>query len=800
MSEAEIGRLVDRLPSVKSATVESSRAATEQIKAKLRIQLRELKICPQKIDELGRKIRVDFYRSRIDPGEPVGITASEGIGGPATQMTLSGFHNAGSSKNVGSGVDIIRELLNMSQKRRVESTIIHFRNKNLSFEDVLHLRREIVGITVLDLLKTTPTIHANHRPASDGSGGVEVIPYGERGWWYETYLAFMGMEARPGSWDANHYIRLEINKTRMFSFNLTPADIVRTIESEQSKMLRCIVTPSVAAECIIDIYPDQYKVMSELETRMKASHDKGIPSISIQNASLLLLKFFVAPQFGNFIIKGIKGITQIFPQTVRTISVIRAYEKRYREVDLDELAPEGVEGVSRDALSKQWSLWLDPIKLKTTGIPISKIRKLLDMCGIVILEAPPEEEDDYYSIEPKPHRPILTEPPRFVVQMTSERNPRDIINETLKADDDQMNEAVKQKKRKITVLSVIRSWIHSSGDTSTYQMALDPSKMASFRVTVVELVEVFLSAARSDRITVTITPTDDPNMYTVELSNGMNPKQWIGTHVPQFWRFAAPVVSELGQAGSYTYAETNGSNLRATLAHPLIDNRRSISNNANHIYAIISLQAAYSFIVKDFYDTIVNNSAYCSPRHITTLVSFMTNISLMPITSRGISRQNRGAFSDASFEHAIEAFLKSATSGAWEGVNATSTSIFLGNRGNFGTGAFRVALDEDALKAIRASIRTPRDLPVPVDAPILREITFANNQVEIDEGGVHNVFDVGLMQLQAKMSGAMTTAPVDTDDRELTSLKSVASKILPLDVLRVPDTSRLSPEFLTLFS
>lgn len=799
MSEAEIGRLVDRLPSVKSATVESSRAATEQIKAKLRIQLRELKICPQKIDELGRKIRVDFYRSRIDPGEPVGITASEGIGGPATQMTLSGFHNAGSSKNVGSGVDIIRELLNMSQKRRVESTIIHFRDKNLSFEDVLHLRREIVGITVLDLLKTTPTIHANHRSTTlpDGTRGVEVIPYGERGWWYETYLAFMGMEARPGSWDANHYIRLEINKTRMFSFNLTPADIVRTIESEQSKMLRCIVTPSVASECIIDIYPDQYKVMSELETRMKASHDKGIPTISIQNASLLLLKFFVAPQFGNFIIKGIKGITQIFPQTVRTISVIRAYEKRYREVDLDELTPTGV---SRETLSRQWSLWLDPIKLKTTGIPISKIRKLLDMCGIAILEAPLEEEDDYYSIEPKPRRPILTEPPRFVVQMSSDRNPRDIINERLKADDDQMNETVKQKKRKITALSVIRSWSHSSGDGSTHQMTLDPSKMVSFRVSLAELTGVFESAGLSEGITVIITPSDDPNVYTVGLSNGMNPKQWIGTHVPQSWRFAAPIVSELGQAGSYTYAETNGSNLRATLAHPLIDNRRSISNNANHIYAIISLQAAYSFIVKDFYDTIVNNSAYCSPRHITTLVSFMTNISLMPITSRGISRQNRGAFSDASFEHAIEAFLKSATSGAWEGVNATSTSIFLGNRGIFGTGAFRVALDEDALKAIRASIRTPRDLPVSVDAPVVRELVFANNQIVIDEGGVHNAFDVGLMQLQPKMSGAMTSAPVDTDERELTSLKSVADKVLPLDVLPVPDTSRLLPAFLELFS
>ena len=159
LSRDEIQSILNKIPNVKAATIEASRTATDQIKSKLGIQLRELKVCPQKIEELSNLIITSFYRSRISPGEPVGITASEGIGGPATQMTLSGFHQAGSSKNVGSGVDVIRELLNMSKKRNVETSTIHFKDKNLTFEDVMNIKNQIIGVTIEDLLKTSPIIH-----------------------------------------------------------------------------------------------------------------------------------------------------------------------------------------------------------------------------------------------------------------------------------------------------------------------------------------------------------------------------------------------------------------------------------------------------------------------------------------------------------------------------------------------------------------------------------------------------------------------------------------------------------------
>ena len=351
----EINDVLKNLPKVKSATIESSDMATNQIKAKLKLQLRELKVCPEKIPELEGLIINAFYRSRISPGEPVGITAAEGIGGPATQMTLSGFHQAGSSKNVGSGVDIIRELLNMSQKRRVETTTLHFRDKNLTFEDVIKYRRQIVGVTIQDLLKTTPRIH-NSQPGN----------YNQRGWWYDAYMKINGIK----SIESTKYARLIINRSRMYSFNLTPESIIETLNSEENKTFICIPSPSINSECYIDVYVD-------------------ISEIGGADTDLMVLKLSLIPELSKFLIRGIKGIMQIFPKTVRTISLIRSCEKIMRPIDIEEeirrLKFEGYDPkkiqMQKNDLENTWRIWINTIEYKVSGIPLSKLEKLIRLCG-----------------------------------------------------------------------------------------------------------------------------------------------------------------------------------------------------------------------------------------------------------------------------------------------------------------------------------------------------------------------------------------------------------------------------------
>src|SRR3954454_4082360 len=57
-------------------------------------------------------MNMEYMKSDIDPGEPVGIMAGQSVGEPSTQMTLNTFHLAGhSAKNVTLGIPRLREIV-----------------------------------------------------------------------------------------------------------------------------------------------------------------------------------------------------------------------------------------------------------------------------------------------------------------------------------------------------------------------------------------------------------------------------------------------------------------------------------------------------------------------------------------------------------------------------------------------------------------------------------------------------------------------------------------------------------------
>lgn len=68
----------------------------------------------EKVHERGftQLARVRYMRSLIEPGEAVGLMASQGVGEPSTQMTLNTFHLAGhGAANVTLGIPRLRELV-----------------------------------------------------------------------------------------------------------------------------------------------------------------------------------------------------------------------------------------------------------------------------------------------------------------------------------------------------------------------------------------------------------------------------------------------------------------------------------------------------------------------------------------------------------------------------------------------------------------------------------------------------------------------------------------------------------------
>lgn len=67
---------------------------------------------PAKLAKVAKAVYEEFRRSRIEPGEAVGIIGAESIGEPGTQMTLNTFHFAGVAEmNVTMGLPRIIEIL-----------------------------------------------------------------------------------------------------------------------------------------------------------------------------------------------------------------------------------------------------------------------------------------------------------------------------------------------------------------------------------------------------------------------------------------------------------------------------------------------------------------------------------------------------------------------------------------------------------------------------------------------------------------------------------------------------------------
>ncbi|THH26811.1 hypothetical protein EUX98_g7375 [Antrodiella citrinella] len=63
-------------------------------------------------------MNVKYMRSLVDPGEAVGLLASQGVGEPSTQMTLNTFHFAGhGAANVTLGIPRLREIVMTASKK-----------------------------------------------------------------------------------------------------------------------------------------------------------------------------------------------------------------------------------------------------------------------------------------------------------------------------------------------------------------------------------------------------------------------------------------------------------------------------------------------------------------------------------------------------------------------------------------------------------------------------------------------------------------------------------------------------------
>jgi hypothetical protein len=382
----------------------------ENITAKIRDQLREVIVTPLSIPDWINIIPDRYGRAMIDPESAVGITAAEAIGGPITQMALNAFHQSGSSKNVGSGIDNLKALLHLSSPA-YPSCVIHFDDKHLSPESVLQKRKDIMVITMKNII-------------IDGEWDIETqVMEGDR-LWYDAYLALFPDKLEDVN--TSYVMRIPLNVTLMYMHDISMEMIVSVLEQAGGHdSLRVI--PSSLPTGIIYVY-----VATSSLSDLATSH----PSIREDNIVMLFFQQVFLPTFDTIIFKGIKHVTDLFPSKRMVEDIVDAEEPAFRTFNFKEYDEE-----TQDEMKRTWIMYFNLNKIKIHGVEMENMLKLFELTSIEVLQ----QGDDYTYIR---------------TPVGSNKKPMDHIRNAI--DNEKQKETEFKKEHKDDVFAVYESVLLSS--------------------------------------------------------------------------------------------------------------------------------------------------------------------------------------------------------------------------------------------------------------------------------------------------------------------------------------------------
>lgn len=364
LTPAEIDNLLSALPDpshhdpaipVFALDLKSRTNIINEMKRKMTIDLKTLKLAPLGIPLLKKIMREQYLRARIEPGTMIGVVAARGIAAQITQMTLNTFHMSGSSKNVSSGVEAMREVLDLSANRKHESTTIHFRNRQLTFDQLLSLRSDFVGVTIGSLVRDF-TI--------DAVSNLPDYP------WIGHYLRL-----NRQSFDRKIVLRLFLDVNLLYTYRILLSEVADKIRlgSINSETSGVFAIPSPQYIGIIDVYAYEAIIESLLE--------KSNTPVQAENASMVYLSTIVLPTFDKVYMSGIPEIKGIYPVDQKVLQIVEDEEPVFSPEQISAVRDQGFDDIA-DSMKRSWYLILDEVRQKITGITQLNLRALLTEAGI----------------------------------------------------------------------------------------------------------------------------------------------------------------------------------------------------------------------------------------------------------------------------------------------------------------------------------------------------------------------------------------------------------------------------------
>lgn len=353
LSQEQIQDILTAIPVILSATNVSSETARNSMLQALANQLSDIELTPLGIPDMKEQIQAKFYRSLVEPGTVVGIRAAEALGGPITQMALKTFHFSGSSKNISSGVDAMRELLNVTKERKRENMTIRFKDQHLDHDAIIERQADIVGLMVSEILD-------DHT--------VDLSDALERYWWHDVFPLVTGRTVPNSRW----VLRLIFDVNVLFAYKVEMEQLATAIEAGSPNGVVCVYSPT--SDGIIDIYPDEALIIESLREYNLPLQDTG---------AMIFLTQVVQPNLDKIQVKGVPGIHKLYPVAIPVWSIVADEIRAFSDEQADAVAQGGDLEMAGN-MRRVWFLVYNKLKMRTSGIGIEKLRTLCETVGMVI--------------------------------------------------------------------------------------------------------------------------------------------------------------------------------------------------------------------------------------------------------------------------------------------------------------------------------------------------------------------------------------------------------------------------------
>jgi len=248
-----------------------------------------LRLTKDLFDELLKEVQHRYIKSRVHPGEMVGVISAQSIGEPTTQLTLNTFHSAGTSKaNATAGVPRFSELISASHNPKNPMNTIYLDSNIASSQvDALSKMKDIQKTTLRDITKSV-RIYYDPNPLSPDTGVQEDREI------LETYQKFS--VTQKGVMCLSPWImRLELDMMEMVSRRIIDTTLIQA-KIENNKVLKifgCVHTDDGSPDKMI------LRIVFSKET--------------VKNALSLR---FVEEKLLDTVLRGVDGIGKVYIREV----------------------------------------------------------------------------------------------------------------------------------------------------------------------------------------------------------------------------------------------------------------------------------------------------------------------------------------------------------------------------------------------------------------------------------------------------------------------------------------------------